>query len=90
VSGTFGFDGREVPFADGQTVGAALWAAGVVALRTTRVQGRLRGMFCGIGVCFDCLVVVDGRPDERACVTAAAPGMVVRTQDGAGRADLAV
>jgi len=90
MSQTFSFDGRAVPFAEGQTVGAALWASGVRSLRTTRVEGRPRGMFCGIGICFDCLVVVDGRPDERACVTPARPGLDVRSQEGAGRGDLAV
>ncbi len=83
----FDFDGRAVPFVDGQTVGAALWAAGVRSWRRTRFAGRPRGLFCGIGVCFDCLVEVDGRPDQRACLVPARPGAVVRTQEGAGRAD---
>jgi len=86
----FSFDDRQVPFAAGQSVGAALWAAGVRSWRTTRVEGRPRGLFCGIGVCFDCLVVVDGRADERACVVPAADGLDVRTQQGSGRADLAL
>jgi predicted molibdopterin-dependent oxidoreductase YjgC len=83
----FQFDGRVVPFIQGQTVGAALWADGVRSWRRTRFQGRPRGLFCGIGVCFDCLVEVDGRPDQRACLVPATPGSVVRTQQGAGRAD---
>ena len=80
--GGFRFDGRPVAFAAGQTVGAALWADGVRSVRTTR-GGRPRGLFCGIGVCFDCLVTVDGRRDERACTLPAADGLDVRTQDGA-------
>ncbi len=89
TSGTlsFDFDGRPVPFTHGQTVGAALWANGVRSWRRTRVAGRPRGLFCGIGVCFDCLVEVDGRPDQRACLVPARPGALVRTQEGAGRAD---
>ena len=75
------FDGEPVPFRPGQSVGAALWAHGVRAWRTTR-GGRPRGLFCGIGVCFDCLVQVDGRPDERACVTPCRPGAVVRSIPG--------
>jgi 2Fe-2S iron-sulfur cluster binding domain len=90
VSGTFSFDGAPVPFEPGQSVGAALWASGVRSWRTTRVGGRPRGLYCGIGVCFDCLLVVDGRPDERACVTLAVAGADVRSQEGAGRGDLAV
>lgn len=89
-AGRFRFDGRDVPYADGQTVGAALWAAGVRSWRTTRHTGRPRGLFCGIGVCFDCLVTVDGRADERACVLPAAAGLDVRTQEGSGRADVAL
>jgi predicted molibdopterin-dependent oxidoreductase YjgC len=79
---TFSFDDRPVPFTPGQTVGAALWADGVRSWRTTRHAGRPRGLFCGIGVCFDCLVVVDAHPDERACVTPAREGLDVRTQHG--------
>jgi predicted molibdopterin-dependent oxidoreductase YjgC len=89
MSGTFAFDGREIGYEPGQSVGAALWAAGVRSWRTTRLGGRPRGLFCGIGVCFDCLVTVDGRADERACVVPAGPGLDVRTQVGSGRADLA-
>lgn len=87
---TLRFDGREVAFEPGQSVGAALWAVGVRSWRTTRVAGRPRGLFCGIGVCFDCLVVIDGRSDERACVVPARDGMDVRSQEGAGRNDLAI
>ena len=84
---SFSFDGRPVSYVDGQTVGAALWADGVRSWRRTRFAGRPRGLFCGIGVCFDCLVEVDGRPDQRACLVPARAGAVVRTQEGAGRAD---
>jgi predicted molibdopterin-dependent oxidoreductase YjgC len=83
----FEFDGSPVPFTEGQTVGAALWACGIRSWRTTRFGGRPRGLFCGIGVCFDCLVEIDGRADRRACLEPAADGLVVRTQVGAGRAD---
>lgn len=88
VDGTFDFDGTPVPFATGQTVGAALLAAGVRSWRTTRWDGRPRGIFCGIGVCFDCLVTVDGTPNVRACLVRAEPGLDVRTQKGASRADI--
>jgi predicted molibdopterin-dependent oxidoreductase YjgC len=87
---TFRFDGRPLGFTEGQTVGAALTAAGVRSWRTTRMAGRPRGLFCGIGICFDCLVVVDGRPNQRACVVPVRPGMRVTTQEGTGHGDLAV
>jgi predicted molibdopterin-dependent oxidoreductase YjgC len=85
--GTFDFDGSPVTFVEGQTVGAALWARGIRSWRTTRVAGRPRGLFCGIGVCFDCLVEIDGCPDRRACLVPARPGLAVRTQHGAGHVD---
>lgn len=84
------FDGTEVPFAPGQSVGAALTAAGIRSWRTTRVTGRPRGLFCGIGICFDCLVVADGRPNQRACLLLAQDGMEISTQRGTGHDDLAV
>jgi predicted molibdopterin-dependent oxidoreductase YjgC len=84
VSDLFTFDGTPVSFEPGQSVGAALWAAGIRSWRTTRAAGRPRGLFCGIGVCFDCLVEIDGRNDERACVSPARSGLDVRTQAGAG------
>lgn len=87
---TFLFDGTPTPYVPGQSIGAALTAAGVRSWRTTRVQGRPRGLFCGIGVCFDCLVVVDGRPNERACLVIAAPGMSVESQEGTGHGQLEV
>lgn len=78
------FDGRTIHARPGQSVGAALVAAGVVAWRTTRGEGRPRGLFCGIGVCYDCLITVDGHPDQRACLVPAADGM--RLESGhAGR-----
>jgi predicted molibdopterin-dependent oxidoreductase YjgC len=90
MTSTFRFDGRDIPFRHGQTVGAVLTAAGVRSWRTTRLEGRPRGLFCGIGICFDCLVVIDGRPNQRACLALAAPDLVVAPQEGTGHDDLAV
>ncbi len=85
----FTFDGREIAAEEGQSIAAALLAAGIRSWRTTRVEGSPRGLFCGIGICFDCIVTVDGRADVRACLTEARDGCAVETQRGAGRADLA-
>jgi predicted molibdopterin-dependent oxidoreductase YjgC len=90
MTDTFDFDHRPVPLRPGQSIGAALIAAGIRSWRTTRRESRPRGIFCGIGICFDCLVTVDGAPNQRACLVAAAPGMDVRSQEGTGHADLAV
>ena len=81
---SFAFDGEPVPAAPGQTVAAALWAAGVRSWRTTREGGAPRGLFCGIGTCFDCLVTVDGAANQRACLVPARPGMTVATQQNGG------
>lgn len=71
---------REVPFQPGQSLAAALTAAGITALRQTRREGPGRGLFCGMGVCQDCLVVVDGEPNQRACMTKARDGQAVAWQ----------
>jgi predicted molibdopterin-dependent oxidoreductase YjgC len=76
-------DGQEVPAHRGQTVAGVLLSAGRISWRTTRVGGRPRGVFCGIGVCFDCLVVVNGVPDVRACQRAVQDGDDIRLQHGA-------
>ena len=68
----------------GETVASVMLASGNRVLRSTRKQGKPRGLFCGIGVCYDCLVVVDGRANVRACMTRAVPGMKVQTQQGIG------
>ena len=81
---TVTLDGREITALPGQTVAAALWAAGVTSWRATRGAGRPRGVFCGIGVCFDCLVTVNGRPNQRACLVPARSGDVILTQEGTG------
>ena len=65
-----------MPAIEGETVAAALTAAGVTALRRTR-NGEPRGVFCGMGVCHECLVTVDGRRAQRACMTKVRDGMVV-------------
>ncbi len=74
---TFTFEGEPVDAFEGQTVAAALLAAGHRTLRHTRFGERPRGVFCGIGACFDCLVVHNGVPGTRACLTTVAEGDVV-------------
>ena len=76
---TLSFDGRPIPAVVGDSVGAALTRAGVRSWRTTRRRGRPRGLFCGIGICYDCLLTVDGSANQRACLVPAADGMVVQS-----------
>lgn len=73
------FDGREVEALPGETIAAALSAADIVAFRETRRRAA-RGPFCGMGVCFDCLVTVDGKPSQRACLTKIEAGMDIRSE----------
>jgi hypothetical protein len=78
----FTFDDQTITAISGQSIGAALLAANQRTLRKTRFNNKDRGIFCGIGVCFDCLVVVDGVSNQRACLIEAKPGMKVQRQVG--------
>jgi len=66
---TFRFEGQSITASEGSSIGAALWAAGVRQLRSSRVLGRPRGIYCGIGQCYDCVVHVNDGPLVRACIT---------------------
>jgi predicted molibdopterin-dependent oxidoreductase YjgC len=79
----FTLDGEPVRCPDGLTVAAALFHLGRRATRTTQRRGALRSLFCGMGVCFDCVMEIDGRGGVRACTTLVRPGMRVATQRGA-------
>jgi hypothetical protein len=85
IAGRFSFEGRAVEFAEGDSVAAALLAAGVVAVRESAVSGAPRGPFCLMGVCFDCLVEIGG-VGRQACLVAAEEGLVVRRLGGRGDA----
>lgn len=74
----FRFDGAQITAYPGETVAAALIAAGIPATRLSR-RGMPRGYFCGMGVCWECLVTVNDKPNRRACMTVVEDGMVVRT-----------
>jgi len=76
---TITFDGTPVEAYAGESVGAALLAADVRALRRTRHGDAPRGLFCGIGSCHDCLVRIDGSGPVRACLTPVDDGMTVTT-----------
>ena len=69
-------NGREIATRSGQTVAAAMITAGIVTFRRL-ADDEPRGLFCGMGICFDCLVTIDGIADQRACMTPVQPGMKV-------------
>lgn len=73
------FEGREVVAREGETLAAALTAIGINDYRITQF-GERRGLFCGMGVCQECLLDVDGQPNRRACMTKVSPSMIVRRQ----------
>jgi predicted molibdopterin-dependent oxidoreductase YjgC len=81
----FTLDGAPMSADEGQTIAAALINHGVMSWRATRFADRPRGILCGIGVCYDCLITLNGEPNVRACVTRIEPGDDVRRQDGVGR-----
>ena len=64
----------------GQTIAEALVANGVTTFRITR-NGKPRGPYCNMGVCFECRTIIDGRANTRACMTPATPGCRIQTQD---------
>ncbi len=83
----FSFDGTPLEAPRGMTIGGALLANGIVSWRRTRADGRPRGIFCGIGVCFDCLVDVDDRRAVRACLVPVRDGDGVHTSTSRRAAD---
>ncbi|MDH3467290.1 MAG: (2Fe-2S)-binding protein [Gammaproteobacteria bacterium] len=78
----FRFENREILAARGDSVAAALLAAGISDFRSSVVSGESRGPFCLIGNCFDCLVEIDGEPNQRSCQEPVGEGMQVRRQQG--------
>ncbi|TAK81993.1 MAG: (2Fe-2S)-binding protein [Betaproteobacteria bacterium] len=82
-------DGQALLAYEGETVAAVILASGRRLLRLTRKRGEPRSVFCNIGVCYECRMVIDGSPNVRACQTRASPGMVVNTQHGLGEDDIA-
>ena len=78
---TFWFEDHEIQAWPGESVAAALMAADLLFLRKAETGGS-RGVLCGIGVCWECRCVIDGRVNTRSCMTPAAPGVRVRRQAG--------
>jgi len=77
------FEGEEIMAAEGESVAAALLAAGITSTRDTPVGHAPRAPYCLMGVCFDCLVEIDGVPNRQGCMVPARDGMVIRRQRGA-------
>ncbi len=75
-------DGRDVDAREGDTVAAAMLAAGFTSCRATPATGAPRAPFCMMGACFDCLVTIDGVGNRQGCMVTVRDGMAVATQRG--------
>ena len=73
---TFSYDGKLLEGYEGEPIATALKAAGVMAHRYTAKTHEPRGVFCAIGRCTDCVMIVDGKPNIRTCITPLEAGMV--------------
>jgi D-hydroxyproline dehydrogenase subunit gamma len=73
-------DGAQTSARPGDSVAAAMLAGGYIACRTDAVSGERRGPFCLMGVCFDCLVTIDGIGSRQACMIPVREGMRVETE----------
>jgi hypothetical protein len=80
----FTFDGQTMEGYEGEPIAIALRSAGVLIHRYTAKRREPRGMFCAIGRCTDCIMVVNGVPNVRTCVEPLQAGMIVQTQQGHG------
>ena len=78
----FFLDGEPAEGREGENVAAALLAGNHLAFRATAVSAAARGPYCMMGVCFDCLVEIDGVGNRQACMVTLEPGMKVRLQNG--------
>jgi predicted molibdopterin-dependent oxidoreductase YjgC len=84
------FEGRSISAYPFDTIASALMAAGIRTFTVTEVAGDERGGFCFAGRCADCLVIVDGQANQRACTTPVRAGMDVRVQHGHGAVELEI
>jgi predicted molibdopterin-dependent oxidoreductase YjgC len=80
----FTLDGRTLEGFEGEPIAVALRSNGVLVHRYTTKRNEPRGVFCAIGRCTDCIMVVDGTLNVRTCVTPLRGGMMVETQIGKG------
>lgn len=81
---SFTFDGKQYEGCEGEPIAMALKNAGVMIHRYTKKEHKPRGVFCAIGRCTDCVMIVNGMPNVRTCITPLEEGMTVETQYGVG------
>ena len=83
TSVTLWIEGQAVKARAGDSVAAAVLSAGLGPSRTTPVSGSPRAAYCMMGVCFECLMEINGRANTQACMTPVEEGMQVLFQQGA-------
>lgn len=81
---TIYYEGTPIPAREGEPIAVALTNAGIRTFRTTERTHEHRGVFCGMGRCSDCMMIVDGVPDVRTCITPVKDNMRVEVQHGLG------
>ena len=72
-------DGKIIDAFEGETVAAALLSAGIRIFNLSQKRKEPRSLYCGMGVCYECLVTINGVHAQRACLTPVAEGMQVAT-----------
>ena len=73
-------DGKRVEAYEGETIGAAIMAAGINTLRSSKGKKEPRGIYCGIGLCQECRMTINGIPNTQACKTLATPECCVESK----------
>ena len=76
---TLTVDGKTIEAYEGETVASALLAAGITTFNLSHNQKKPRSLYCGMGVCYECLVTINGIHGQRACVTPVESGMMIET-----------
>ncbi|MBF0277923.1 MAG: (2Fe-2S)-binding protein [SAR324 cluster bacterium] len=74
------FEGKRLETVTGQTVAAALLGSGEMLFRESAVTGQPRSVYCMMGVCFECLLEIDGKPNQQSCMILVQEGMKIRRQ----------
>ena len=74
-------DGNKIKARSGQTLAAVMLANGHTTCQHSAKNGQPRGLYCGMGICWECTMVVDGQQNVRSCVTLVTPDMKVEIQN---------
>lgn len=81
---SFLLDGKSINAYEGESVSAAIFATGKRDLRISANLSEKRSLYCGMGVCYECVMTINGIPNTRTCQTLVNEGMIVNTQNGEG------